>query len=110
MTHPEWIDPGLCAAKCTPAEIEVARLRNMRMSWTTMTQITGRSRGDIRREWASANQKVNGGYVPPPKTKEQRDHDRATRINDPDVLLGLKGIPVVGLKGRPPIETTRSGK
>lgn len=109
--HPEWIDPVLAAKRCTPREIEVARLRNMRMSWTTMVTITGRSRGEIQREWGSANRKVNGGYVPP---KDDAATKRAIAVTDPDIILGLRGMPTVGLSrpgaGIVPGQPTRSGK
>ena len=98
MTHAEHIDPQLAASKCTPAEQEIVRLRNYTppMSWTNITVITGKRRGTVRELWASANQKVNGGYVPP---KVDKAHERATRINDPDILRGLRGIPVIGTQG-----------
>lgn len=115
MTHAEWIDPDLARRRCTTLEVEVAMMRNYRMSWATIALTAGRPQGQIRREWASANQKVNGGYVPSRKTKADRDLERAMRAADPDIIRGLRGIPTVGLskpgagivRGKP---TTETGK
>ena len=98
VTHAEHIDPQLAKKLCTPDELEIILMRNYTppISWTMIGQATGRSRGVVRRIWAAANQKVNGGYVPP---KPDKAHERMTRINDPDILRGLKGIPVIGTQG-----------
>lgn len=111
MTHAEHIDPDLARRKCTPDELEIILARNYQMSWTTIGLMTGRSRGVVRRIWGDANRKVNGGYVPEKRTAAE---DRLIAMTDPDIILGLRGIPVVGLSkpgaatvpGRP----TRSGK
>ena len=99
MTHAEYIDPNLARRKCTTDELEIILARNYQMSWTTIGLMTGRSRGVVRRIWASANLKVNGGYVPTTRrlSKDERDEERARLAADPDTIRGLRGIPTVGL-------------
>lgn len=98
MTH---VDPILAAKLCTPAEQEVVRLRNHTppMGWTTITQLTGRSRGQVKREWNSANRKVNGEHIP--KTPKEKADEQAT-IRDPDEFLVGQGVPCVGTRGAIP--------
>ena len=94
MTHPEHIDPDLARRKCNPDELEIIHARNQLLTWTQIGQMTGRSRGTVRRIWGQANRKVNGGYVPP--ASSQADEERAIRATDPDVMATWRGIPIVG--------------
>lgn len=101
MTHAEYIDPILAAQKCTPAELEIVRLRNYQtpMRWTTITQITGKSRGEAKRLHASASRKTKGGYVP--QTPEEKANEKAKLPSD-DEFLDRQGVPFVGTRGAIP--------
>jgi hypothetical protein len=131
LTDPTHIDPHLASKVCTPAEQEVVRMRNTGISWTNCAELAGRPRGQVRREWASANAKVNGGYVPvvadvdpkslpagyvaPKAQREKAGTKRAVRATDPDVIATWRGIPVSGagqaaIKGTVPGQHLRSGK
>lgn len=113
MTPPHHIDPLLAAKKCSKEEQEVVMLRNAQppMRWSDIAGILRCSQGEARRLHASANQKVNGGYVPVKRTAAE---DRAIAVTDPDIIRGLRGIPTVGLSrsgaATVPGKPTRSGK
>lgn len=106
MTHAEYLDPTRAEKLCTPAELEIVGYRNQTppMSWSQIVRVTGKSKSTVRSAWANANRKVRGGYVPP----VDHAHDRATEINDPDILKTLQGIPVAGTRGA--ITGTRPGQ